>query len=106
MRHNAELWFGTFGPIVRRPLAVRSYQEVVEVDLEIALAGSVWDWTRRQCPDDRLVADRAVVLALDSYASGASVAEACEQVRLYVSSWVHHPSHLGPGQHGQLPVAS
>jgi hypothetical protein len=98
--------FGTFGPIVRRSLAVRSYREVVEVDVEFALAGSVWDWTRQQCPGDRQVADRAVRLALHSYASGASVAEACEQVRAFVSSWVHHPSHLETGQGGHLRVAS
>ena len=98
--------FGTFGPIVRRSLAVRSYWEVVEVDVEFALAGSVWDWTRQQCPGDRQVADRAVRLALHSYASGASVAEACEQVRGFLSSWVSHPSHCEPARSGQLSVAS
>lgn len=76
------------------------------MDVELALAGSVWDWTRQQCPGDRRVADRAVTLALHSYAGGASVAEACEQVRAFVSSWVHHPSHLGLGQSRQLRVAS
>jgi hypothetical protein len=76
------------------------------VDVELELAETVWDWTRQQCPSDRLVADRAVRLALHSYASGASVAEACEQVRGFLSSWVSHPSHFEPARSGQLSVAS
>jgi hypothetical protein len=76
------------------------------MDVELALVGSVRDWTRQQCPDDPRVVDKAAVLALRSYAGGASVAEACEQVRAFVTSWAHHPAHLDARQTGQLPVAS
>jgi hypothetical protein len=76
------------------------------VDVELALAGAVWDWTRGHCPDELLVADKAVMLALSSYAGGASVAEASEQARAFVSSWIHHPAHLGVRQGDQFLVAS
>jgi hypothetical protein len=76
------------------------------VDVELALVWSVRDWTRQQCPDDPRVADRAAALALSSYAGGASVAEACEQVRAFVASWAHHPAHLEAQQSDQLPEAS
>lgn len=57
------------------------------MDVEFALAGSVWDWTRQHCPDDPHVAERAVAMAMSSYAGGASVAEACEQAWAFVASW-------------------
>lgn len=76
------------------------------MDVALALVGSVRDWAREQCPDDPWIVDRAAVLALGSYAGGASVAEACEQVRAFVHSWVHHPAHFDARHTGQLPVAS
>ena len=50
-------------------------------------------------------ADKAVMLALSSCAAGASVAEASEQARAFVSSWVHHPAHQSERQGHQLLVA-
>ena len=76
------------------------------MDVELALVESVRDWTREQCPNDSRVVDRAAALALSSYAGGASVAEACEQVRALVASWAHHPAHLGAQQTTRLAVAS
>ena len=73
------------------------------MDVDLALVASVRDWTRQQCPDDPRVADRAAALALSSYAGGASVAEACEQVRAFVAN---HPAHLEAQQGDQIPVAS
>ena len=76
------------------------------MDVELALVGSVRDWTRQQCPDDPRVVDRAATLALRSYVGGASVAEACEQVRAFVTCWAHHPAHQDVRQAARLPVAS
>jgi len=90
----------------RRRVAVSSHLEVVEVDVELALAGAVWDWTNGTCPDEPRVADDAVVLALKSYAGGASVAEAAEQARAFVSSWVHHPAHRSARQGDRFLLAS
>jgi hypothetical protein len=61
-------------------------QEVVDMDVVYALAGSVWDWTQQHCPDDPRAAHMAVSVALSSYADGASVAEACELARTFVVS--------------------
>lgn len=76
------------------------------MDVEFALAGAVSDWTKGICPDEPRVAEKAVMLALTSCAGGASVAEATEQARAYVSSWVHHPAHQSERQGHQLLVAS
>ncbi len=76
------------------------------MDVALVLVGSVRDWTKEQCPDDPRVADRAAVVALQSYVGGASLAEACEQVRAFVHSWVDHPAHLDGRHTGRLPVAS
>ncbi len=97
---------GTFGPTDRCQIAVSSHWEVVDVDVEFALALAVRDWTRGHCPDERRVADKAVMLALSSYAGGASVAEASEQARAFVSSWIHHPAHQSARQGDRFLVAS
>ncbi len=76
------------------------------MDVEFALAGSVWDWTRQHCPDDPHVAERAVAIAMSSYAGGASVAEACEQARAFVASWVHHPARVEAAHKEQRRLAS
>lgn len=76
------------------------------MEVEFALAGSVWDWARQQCPNEPRVAKRAVGVAMSSYAGGASFAEACEEARAFVSSWNSHPAHRASGIRGQLPVAS
>jgi hypothetical protein len=76
------------------------------MDVAYALAGSVWDWTQRHCPDDPRVAQMAVSVALGSYAAGASVAEACERARAFVASWAHHPGHIGDPRNGTVRLAS
>ncbi len=74
--------------------------------MEMALAGSVQEWTRRHCPEDPRAAAGAVAVALNSYVGGASMAEACEQAHVFVGSWVRHPSHkVAPrGKHLQLAI--
>jgi hypothetical protein len=76
------------------------------MDVAYALAESVRDWTQRRCPDDPRVAQPAVSVALNSYADGASVAEACERARAFVASWTLHPGHIGDRQTGTVPLAS
>lgn len=76
------------------------------MDLEVALAEAVRDWTRARCPGEPSVAERATAVALDSYAGGASVAEACQQARSYVRAWVCHPAHHGHLSVSLLPLAS
>jgi hypothetical protein len=75
------------------------------VDVELALALAVRDWTRGQCPEEPRVANKAVMLALSSCAGGASVAEASEQARAFVSSWLH-PAHQSARRGHRLLVAS
>ena len=75
------------------------------MDVEFALAGSVWDRAREQCPNEPRVAKRAVAVAMNSYAGGASFAEACEEARAFVSSWNSHPARAIDGR-ARLPVAS
>jgi hypothetical protein len=76
------------------------------MDVVYALAKSVRDWTERSCPDDPGVAQMAVSVAVSSYASGASVAEACERARAFVASWTHHPGHSEDCRTGAVPLAS
>ena len=76
------------------------------MDVELALAVAVWDWTKGGCPDEPGVAENAVVLALRSYAGGASVAKASEQAHAFVSSWVHHPAHRSAPQTDRFLLAS
>ncbi len=76
------------------------------MDVECALAGSVWGWAKQHCPNEPWVAKNAVRLAMSSYASGASVVEAWEKVRAFVVSWNSHPAHGASAASAQLPVAS
>ncbi len=59
---------------------------------ELILAEQVLYWVARVAPGDRLLADAAVAKALTSYASGASVSEACREARRLVESRLRHPS--------------
>jgi hypothetical protein len=64
---------------------------------ELVLADMVRRWVGDVLPDDPAAAERAVVIALRLYESGASVAEACEAVRRHVGAWSRHPSrHRAP----------
>ncbi len=76
------------------------------MDVVYVLARSVRDWTQRSCPDDPRVAPMAVSVALNSYADGASVAEASEQARAFVASWTRHPAHIPECPTGAVPLAS
>jgi hypothetical protein len=76
------------------------------MDVELVLAGSVWDWARQRCPNEPQVAKRAVGVAMNSYAGGASVAEACEEARAFVASWTSHPARWAGVARARLPVAS
>ena len=40
------------------------------MDVELTLAGSVWNWARQCCPNEPRVAKRAVGVAMTSYAVG------------------------------------
>lgn len=75
------------------------------MDVELTLAGSVWNWARQCCPNEPRVAKRAVGVAMTSYAGGASVAEAYEEARAFVVSWTRHPAHRASLGCTQLPVA-
>lgn len=76
------------------------------MDCEIAIARFAREWGLQQCPDEPRVAEIAVVVALNCFAGGASVAEACEQARAFVSSWVHHPAHVWTQQGSRCSLAS
>ncbi len=76
------------------------------MDMEVALAETVRDWARVNYPGEPSVASGAVAVALDSYAGGASIAEACEEARTYVASWMDHPAHSGYRSGSHLPMAS
>jgi len=76
------------------------------MDVEVALARSVWDWAKQHCPNEPGLAKRAVGMAMNSYAGGASVAEASEEARSLVVSWNSHPAHRASLRRTQLPVAS
>ncbi len=72
----------------------------------MALAGAVSDWTRQRCPGEPALARRAVEVALNSLAGGASVAEASEEARAFVVGWMRHPAHPGSWSSSPLPLAS
>jgi hypothetical protein len=79
--------------------------EQTELWNEVVLSGMVRAWTHRQITDDK-VANRAVEIALSTYAGGASIAEACEEARRFVLGWIHHPSRWQPGfEFGQRQVS-
>lgn len=63
------------------------------METEAVIADTVRRWVKAEIPGDRLLADRAVACALNSYAGGASAAEAIEEARTFVQGWVRHPSH-------------
>jgi len=100
------LALGTFGPVGCCAFVVRSYQEVVQVDVAYILVGCVREWTREQCPGEPRVSDMAVSIALSSYFGGASVAEACEQARSFVLSRAAHPARNGNRPVAVLSIAS
>jgi hypothetical protein len=59
---------------------------------EQLLAQVTREWSELVLPGDRRAAKRATDRAVRSYEAGASVAEACEAARRFVSSWSRHPS--------------
>ncbi len=76
------------------------------MDVEVALAGSVWDWAIQHSPSEQRLAKRAVGVAMSCYAGGASVAEAYEEARSFVVGWTSHPAHRASVGRAHLPVAS
>lgn len=60
---------------------------------ELALEDLVRHWAAEMLPGEVGVAERAANIALVSYASGASVDEACGEARIFVEGWARHPSH-------------
>jgi hypothetical protein len=76
------------------------------MDVVFALARSVRDWSQRSCPDDPRVAQMAVSVAMSSFADGASAAEASEQARGFIASWVRHPGRVGNYPTDAVPLAS
>jgi hypothetical protein len=73
---------------------------------ELVLAEMVRAWIDRQLPGDVRAANHAVAIAEAAYAGGASVSEACRQVRAFVGSWSRHPSHVRVAPDGRVPLAS
>ncbi len=59
---------------------------------DLVLARAVREWVEHELPGDRCAARGAVEVALASYSGGASVSEASEVARRFVSSWLHHPA--------------
>lgn len=72
---------------------------------ELVIADVVRKWTEEVMPGDAATADAAVVYALESFAAGASVTEACEETRRMVVCRSHHPSCM-PRHRGRLAAAS
>lgn len=76
------------------------------------LDSAVRAWTTEVLPGELDAAERAVFIARSAYEGGATVSEACDEARSFVSSWVRHPSHGGlstrrRGHDGAtLPLAS
>ncbi|HET9443584.1 MAG TPA: hypothetical protein VFO65_09685 [Acidimicrobiales bacterium] len=79
--------------------------EVVGVTEELILAGVVREWVERAMPGQPAAQAAATDLALRSYAGGASVAEALEEVKTFVACWARHPANRPAGP-GPLRIAS
>lgn len=60
------------------------------------LVDRVRSWATRALPHEPSAADRAVNVALVSYAAGASVDEACHEARIFLSACARHPSSPRP----------
>jgi hypothetical protein len=63
---------------------------------EQVLAEAVKAWVEQMLPGDWGVAERATLVAVNSYREGGTVREACRQASGFVQSWIHHPAHLMP----------
>lgn len=72
---------------------------------ELVLEDLVRQWAAEMVPGEAGVAERAANIALISYASGASVDEACGEARIFVESWARHPScHPAPSARPPLCI--
>lgn len=96
---------GPFGPVLTTGRAVPFSWEVIVVTKDPVLATVVRTWVDSQLPGDRGAADRAVHIACEAHAHGASVPQACQEARSFVWSWASHPSHWR-GAEGNLRQAS
>ena len=86
----------------------------VGVDTAIRLALAVRDWADRTAPGATALGDRAVLVALSTYAGGSTAADADAAARQFLRSSLAHPSHAGdprpvgsggpewPGRGGQV----
>ncbi len=72
---------------------------------ELIIADAVRNWTETIVPGDSATADAAVRYAIEAFAGGASVTEACEGARRMVICRSHHPSVMGSGR-GRMAAAS
>jgi hypothetical protein len=75
------------------------------MESEVLLAAIVEQWARKCLPDEPDTVHRTTLIALDCYAGGASVSEACRVARNFIRSRVSHPSNARAGG-GVVPVAS
>jgi hypothetical protein len=50
-------------------------------------------WAAEMLPDDPHAAAAAVEAAIYALAGGASISEACREIRTLLCSWALHPSH-------------
>ena len=73
------------------------------MEIELVLADVVRNWAEMQAPGDEATIRDAVERALVCYASGASLAEACEAARCRVLSRLGHPSHSAARRMMEVP---
>jgi hypothetical protein len=76
------------------------------VSRETVLAEAVRRWVGELLPGRTEVMDRAARHATAAYRQGASVAEACEEVRALVGVGVGHPANEGAVDHVVVQLAS
>jgi hypothetical protein len=74
------------------------------VEQDLMLAAAVRDWVESRWPGARDLGEHAATVAARAREGGASVAEACGEVRQLAGCWLRHPSSQGTRYH--LPVAS
>jgi hypothetical protein len=73
---------------------------------ELLLARLVREWVEDVLPGEQLAADGAANVAVQRYAGGASVSEACRCARGFAESWGRHPSHRRVGAREPHSIAS
>lgn len=63
-------------------------------------------WVEQRWPGEHEAAGSAAVVAMAAYEDGATVREACDKARVFMGSWLDHPSHREIDRDGKLGLAS